>query len=53
MADMTLMLAWSPEEAGRIIETYKIFEFKPPDLIMEKQEDNPYSMVLPLLFSII
>jgi hypothetical protein len=40
------MLAWSAEEAGRIIETYKIFENKPPDMIMEKQESNPYQKVL-------
>uniref|UniRef100_A0A1B6EQ02 DNA excision repair protein ERCC-1 n=1 Tax=Cuerna arida TaxID=1464854 RepID=A0A1B6EQ02_9HEMI len=42
LADLTLMLAWSPEEAGRIIETYKIFEHKPPDLIMERQESDPH-----------
>lgn len=42
---MTLLLAWSAEEAGRIIETYKIFERKPPDLIMEKQESNSLSKV--------
>lgn len=35
------MLAWSAEEAGRIIETYKIFQNKPPDMIMEKQESDP------------
>jgi hypothetical protein len=40
------MLAWSAEEAGRIIETYKIFENKPPDMIMEKQEGSPYQKVL-------
>lgn len=45
MADMTLMLAWNQEEAGRIIEVYKMFEHKPPDLIMEKQDKNPHSMV--------
>lgn len=45
LADLTLMLAWSPEEAGRIIEVYKIYEHKPPDMIMEKQDSNPYSMV--------
>lgn len=39
------MLAWSQEEAGRIIEVYKIYEHKPPDMIMEKQDTNPYSMV--------
>ena len=40
------MLAWSAEEAGRIIETYKIFENKPPDMIMEKQESGSYQKVL-------
>jgi len=40
------MLAWSAEEAGRIIETYKIFENKPPDMIMEKQDSGPYQKVL-------
>ncbi|KAK3893038.1 hypothetical protein Pcinc_003131 [Petrolisthes cinctipes] len=44
LADMTLMLAWNQEEAGRIIEVYKMFEHKPPDLIMEKQDHNPHSM---------
>jgi len=39
------MLAWSSEEAGKLIETYKIFENKPPDLIMEKVEGNDYSKV--------
>jgi DNA excision repair protein ERCC-1 len=45
LTDVTLMLAWSAEEAGRIIETYKIFENKPPDMIMEKQESSPYQKV--------
>lgn len=40
------MLAWNAEEAGRIIETYKIFESKPPDMIMEKQDGSPYQKVL-------
>lgn len=40
LADLTLLLAWNTQEAGKIIETYKVFEHKPPDLIMEKQEDN-------------
>lgn len=46
VADLTLMLAWSPEEAGKLIETYKIFENKPPDLIMEKSEGDDYSRVI-------
>ncbi|XP_050711082.1 DNA excision repair protein ERCC-1-like [Eriocheir sinensis] len=52
LADLTLMLAWSPEEAGRIIEVYKIYENKPPDMIMEKQDSNPYSMVIDALTSV-
>ena len=38
LADLTLMLAWTPEEAGKIIETYKLFENRPPDLIMERED---------------
>lgn len=45
VADLTLILAWTPEEAGKLIETYKIFENKPPDLIMEKSEGDDYSKV--------
>jgi len=45
VADLTLILAWSCEEAGKLIETYKIFENKPPDLIMEKAEGDDYSRV--------
>lgn len=39
------MLAWSAEEAGKIIETYKAYEFKPPDAIMEKNDTAPYEKV--------
>lgn len=52
LAEMTLMLAWSQEEAGRIIEVYKIYENKPPDMIMEKQDSNPYSMLIDTLTSV-
>lgn len=45
VADITLMLAWSTEEAGKLIETYKIFENKPPDLIMEKSAGDDHSKV--------
>jgi DNA excision repair protein ERCC-1 len=34
------MLAWTTEEAGKIIETYKMFENKPPDLIMDRSNDQ-------------
>lgn len=45
LADLTLMLAWSYEDAGRIIETYKIFEYKPPEMIMERGDTNPQQKV--------
>lgn len=52
LADLTLMLAWSFEEAGKIIETYKIYETKPADLIMEKSESYPYLKLVQALTSI-
>lgn len=42
LADLTLMLAWTPEEAGKIVETYKMFENKPPDLIMARAQQYPH-----------
>lgn len=39
------MLAWNDDEAGKIIETYKMFETKPPDIIMEKSEQYPHQKV--------
>lgn len=45
LADLTLMLAWTAEEAGKIIETYKLFENRPPDFIMERTETDNYSKV--------
>ncbi|KAI8424131.1 hypothetical protein MSG28_002727 [Choristoneura fumiferana] len=52
LTDMTLMLAWSPEEAGKIIENYKIYENKPPDKIMEKIENDPHQKIINALSSI-
>lgn len=40
ISDFTLMLAWSLEEAGRYLETYKAFEHKGPDLIRERVQDE-------------
>lgn len=45
LADLTLMLAWNPEEAGKIVETYKMFENKPPDLIMARAQQYPHQKV--------
>ena len=36
LSDLTLIVCWSNEEAARYIETYKIFENKPPDILMER-----------------
>ncbi|KAJ8869396.1 hypothetical protein PR048_030972 [Dryococelus australis] len=52
LADLTLMLAWSSEEAGRIIETYKIYESKPPDMIMERHDSSPYQQLVMALTSV-
>lgn len=45
LADLTLMLAWNAEDAGKIIETYKIYEKKSPDAIMERSDTAPYQKV--------
>lgn len=52
LADLTLMLAWNNEDAARMIETYKIFEHKPPEMIMERGDANPQQKVLhPITFN--
>ncbi|KAI8344872.1 DNA excision repair protein ERCC-1-like protein [Choanephora cucurbitarum] len=40
LSEFTLILAWSPEEAGRYLETFKALENRSPDLIREKVEDE-------------
>ena len=40
MANCTLMLAWSTEEAGRYLETYKVYENKPPDALQGQSEGD-------------
>jgi DNA excision repair protein ERCC-1 len=52
LSELTLMLAWSAEEAGRILETYKSSEDKPPDLIMEKSNRDPHSKLMEALTSV-
>lgn len=52
LCDLTLMLAWSHEEAGKILETYKAYEFKPPDMIMEKTNPDPHSKLVDALTSV-
>lgn len=38
--DLTLVCAWSNEEAARYIETYKAYENKAPDAIKERVEND-------------
>lgn len=52
LADCTLMLAFTPEEAGRYLETYKVYEFKPPDAIMEKTDQDFVSKFTDCLTSV-
>ncbi|XP_011303073.1 DNA excision repair protein ERCC-1 [Fopius arisanus] len=52
LADLTLMLAWSAEEAAKMIETYKSFENKPPDMIMERADADPHQQVMNALTTI-
>nr|KAF6406683.1 ERCC excision repair 1, endonuclease non-catalytic subunit [Molossus molossus] len=52
LADCTLVLAWSPEEAGRYLETYKAYEQKPADLLMEKVEQDFVSRVTECLTTV-
>ncbi|XP_052379017.1 DNA excision repair protein ERCC-1 [Oncorhynchus keta] len=52
MADCTLILAWSPEEAGRYLETYKSYEKKPADLLKEHVEKDYLSKVTDCLTTV-
>lgn len=52
LAELTIMLAWSHEEAGRMLETYKLFEGKTPDMIMEKSNPDPHSKLVDALTTI-
>ncbi|XP_043284713.1 DNA excision repair protein ERCC-1 isoform X2 [Venturia canescens] len=52
LADLTLMLAWNAEDAGRIIETYKVYENKPPDLIMERTNADPQQKIISALTTV-
>jgi len=40
LADLTIIPTHTPEEGGRILENYKLFENKPCDSIQEKQDPN-------------
>ncbi|CAH3136751.1 unnamed protein product [Porites lobata] len=52
MADCTLILAWSPEEAGRYLETYKVYENKPPDALLGQTEGDYLSKLTDCLTTV-
>ncbi|KAI9252201.1 restriction endonuclease type II-like protein [Helicostylum pulchrum] len=52
LSDFTLMLAWSLEEAGRYLESYKWLQNKSPDFIREKVGDEYLAKVTDCLTSI-
>jgi DNA excision repair protein ERCC-1 len=39
-SNFTMIICWSNEEVGRYLETYKAYEFKSADLIMEKSTNQ-------------
>ncbi|ESK97096.1 dna excision repair protein ercc-1 [Moniliophthora roreri MCA 2997] len=43
--DITIIVAFSPEEAGHYLSTFKQFEFKPPTLIKERVDKDYGSML--------
>lgn len=52
LADCTLILAFSTEEAGRYLETFKVYENKPPDAIMEKTDQDFMSKITECLTNV-
>ncbi|XP_041036028.1 DNA excision repair protein ERCC-1 isoform X2 [Carcharodon carcharias] len=52
LADCTLILAWSSEEAGRYLETYKAYENKPSDVLKERVENDYVSKVTDCLTTV-
>uniref|UniRef100_A0A8C4NM29 Excision repair cross-complementation group 1 n=1 Tax=Eptatretus burgeri TaxID=7764 RepID=A0A8C4NM29_EPTBU len=52
LADCTLILAWSSQEAANYLETYKAYENKPADLLKEKTDDDYLSRVTDCLTTV-
>jgi len=50
--NITIMIAWTNEEAGFYLTTLKQFEHKPPDLIKERRDKDYHSMLKTTLTSI-
>ncbi|XP_063814515.1 DNA excision repair protein ERCC-1 isoform X2 [Pseudophryne corroboree] len=52
LADCTLILSWSPDEAARYLETYKCYEQKPADALKERTESDFMSRVTDCLTTV-
>ncbi|KAJ2306111.1 ssDNA endonuclease and repair protein rad10 [Coemansia sp. RSA 2706] len=52
VGEMTLLLAWSLDEAGRYVEALKVYENRPPDVIRERVEDTFVAQLAAALTSI-
>lgn len=52
LLEFTIVLAWSLEEAGRYIETFKAYENKSPDAIKEKPAASDAERMISSLTSI-
>lgn len=52
LADLTLILAFSSEEAGRYLEAYKVYENKPAEVLMEKTETDYVSKLTECLTTV-
>ncbi|KDR75828.1 hypothetical protein GALMADRAFT_68792 [Galerina marginata CBS 339.88] len=50
--NITVMVAFSFDEVGQYLTTYKQFEFKPPDLIKERTEKDYHSILRTTLTTI-
>lgn len=45
-AHVKMILAWSESDVAKYLETFKQYEHKPPDLLREKIDNDPFSKVL-------
>ncbi|KAJ2804381.1 ssDNA endonuclease and repair protein rad10 [Coemansia helicoidea] len=50
--EVTVLVAWSLDEAGRYVETLKAFEHRPPDLIRERIDDSHMARMAGALTSV-
>eukprot|EP00297_Palpitomonas_bilix_P009291 CAMPEP_0113879020 /NCGR_PEP_ID=MMETSP0780_2-20120614/7003_1 /TAXON_ID=652834 /ORGANISM="Palpitomonas bilix" /LENGTH=353 /DNA_ID=CAMNT_0000865549 /DNA_START=238 /DNA_END=1299 /DNA_ORIENTATION=- /assembly_acc=CAM_ASM_000599 len=50
--DLTLVLAWSADEAARYLESFKAFEHKGPEVIQGKVEQDYFAKLIDILTSI-